>query len=223
MTSETATPRICAIVPVKRFEAAKSRLAGILEPDERAALAQAMFTDVMTSLHQARRLASVLVVTTDLIATRIAAEFGAETLPDPAEQGTNSAVAKGIRWAKEAGYDGALVVPADIPFVASTEIDDAIDAMGPGRVVLVPAMRDQGTNLLGLMPPDGLETAFGVESFKLHLAAAVACDLNPVVLPLAGATRDIDVPADLWFPDPSRPATFTAALLPKLLHLETGP
>ena len=64
-------------------------------------------------------------------------------------------------------------------------------------VVLTPALRDGGTNILGLSPADLIAPAFGPDSFARH--CALARDLHPAVIPLEGAGRDIDVPADLAF------------------------
>jgi 2-phospho-L-lactate guanylyltransferase len=62
-------------------------------------------------------------------------------------------------------------------------------------VVLTPAARDGGTNILGLSPPNVITPAFGPNSFARH--CALARDLTSAVIPLEGAGRDIDVPADL--------------------------
>lgn len=184
-----------AVVPVKRFDRAKQRLANRLDRAGRAALAAAMLGDVLEQLARADGLAGILVVTADPAAASIAAGFGATVLADPVESGTNDAVARGLRELVSQGAAGAMVVPADIPFVSGAELAQVLTALGQAPVVLVPAARDGGTNLLGLAPPDAIAPSFGPESLARHHAAAR--HLRPVVLTLAGAGHDIDVPADL--------------------------
>lgn len=83
-----------AILPVKRFSAAKERLGEGLTPGARRALAEAMFSDVLVSLRRARSVDEILVVTADDAAQRTAAGHGASVL-NAAEQGHTSAAE---RW-----------------------------------------------------------------------------------------------------------------------------
>ena len=59
------TARTIAILPVKSFGAAKQRLADVLGGGARNALAQAMFSDVLTSLRRVPELDEIAVVTAD--------------------------------------------------------------------------------------------------------------------------------------------------------------
>ena len=204
---------ICAVVPVKRFDIAKSRLAGILANEQRVALAEAMFRDVLRSLNESKSLSCVLVVTADPIATRIAIDFGARVVSDNSEHGTNAAILMGLEWVIDAAYEGALIVPADIPFVTSEEIELALQTMKIGRVVLTQAYQDGGTNLLGLLPATSIKCAFGADSFQRHYAAANAAGLIPTELSLTGAARDIDTPTDLETPPEIGMQTLTRALI----------
>ena len=195
MISRAPLGRVWAVVPVKRFDQAKQRLSGVLDSAGRAALAAAMLGDVLEQLSGTAGLTGVLVVTSDTEATTIAGGFGAAVLNDPADSGVNDAVAYGLSKLGSLGASGAIIVPGDIPFVTSEELSSVLAALEQTSVVLTPATRDGGTNILGLSPPDVIEPAFGLESFARHRSVAHA--LQPVVILLEGAGRDIDVPADL--------------------------
>jgi 2-phospho-L-lactate guanylyltransferase len=183
------------VVPAKRFDQAKQRLSGVRDGAARAALAAAMLGDVLEQLSGAAGLAGVLVVTSDTEATAIAGSFGAAVLADPADSGVNDAVAYGVSKLGLLGASAAIIAPSDIPFVTSEEISSVLAALEQTAVVLAPATRDGGTNILGLSPPDVIAPAFGPDSFARH--CELARDLRPAVIPLEGAGHDIDEPADL--------------------------
>jgi 2-phospho-L-lactate guanylyltransferase len=183
------------VVPVKRFDRAKQRLSGVLDSAARAALAAAMLGDVLEQLSGTAGLTGVLVVTSDTEAAAIAESFGATVLTDAADSGVNDAVAHGVRKLASFGASAAIIAPSDIPFVTTAELSIVLAAFERAPVVIAPAARDGGTNILGLSPPDVITPAFGPDSFARH--CAVARDLRPAVIPLEGAGRDIDAPADL--------------------------
>lgn len=195
MTSRAPWGGVWAVVPVKRFDEAKQRLMGALDSAGRAALAAAMLGDVLEQLLATAGLAGVLVVTSDAEAMTIAESFGAAVLTDPADSGVNDAVVSGLSKLSSLGASAAIIAPSDIPFVTSAELGVVLAALERTAVVLTPAARDGGTNILALSPPDVLAPAFGPDSFARH--CALARNLRPAVIALEGAGRDIDAPADL--------------------------
>ena len=197
MISRGSLDRVWAVVPVKRFDQAKQRLSEVLHGAGRAALAAAMLGDVLEQLSETAGLTGVLVVTSDTEAAALAGSFGAAVLNDPVDSGVNDAVAYGVSRLGRLGASSAIIAPSDIPFVTSAELSSLLAALEQTPVVLTPALRDGGTNVLGLSPPDLLAPAFGPDSLARHRAAAR--DLRPAVISLEGAGRDIDVPADLAF------------------------
>lgn len=189
---------IWAVIPVKRLDRSKMRLSDMLDPSERRELAWAMFRDVLDTLVGVRGLGGILVVTNDPQAGAHARARGAATLPDPYEAGTNEAVRSGMAWLIQRGAAGAIVVPGDIPFASQDEFTAVLGELRRHSVVLVPAARDGGTNVLAMAPPQAIAVAYGEGSFARHLSAARAAGFEPRVLQLEGAGRDIDVSSDLF-------------------------
>jgi len=222
MTGHHRSGGIWALVPVKRFSRAKTRLAGVLGHAERTALASAMLADVLEALAKTEGLAGVLVVTGDAEAAAIAGGFGGKILADPVENGTNAAVLSGLRALGAWNASGAVVVPGDLPFVTPAELNRVLAALDRAPVVLVPAARDGGTNVLALSPSDIITPAFGRDSFARHLAAATAARIEPVVLTLDGAGHDIDVAADLVLDAGYSGGRRTRACLSRFAALERG-
>ena len=91
-------------------------------------------------------------------------------LTDPADSGVNDAVAHGVRKLDSLGASAGVIAPSDIPFVTSAELGIVLAALEQTAVVLTPATRDGGTNILGLSPPDVIAPAFGPDSFARHCA-----------------------------------------------------
>ncbi len=202
-------------MPVKPFARAKQRLAPLLDANERAALACAMFEDVLHVLVSSPCVAGVLVVTGDTGAGMIARRAGADVLCDPPESGLVPAVRHAARTLTAARCAGMLVIPADLPLIKSADIE----LIGRGHrtspsVTLVAASNDGGTNALACSPPEALPIYFGQDSFRQHRSAALALGLTPTVLALPRFGRDIDRPADLFallaHPSATRTCTYLA-------------
>ena len=196
---ETSTRRgIWAVVPVKPFARTKGRLAPLLSKDERETLAGAMLTDVLSALGRARKLAGVVVVTGDSKAAEMARKANAHVIHDAENTGTTAAVAKAARELADAGCDGILVVPADVPQITAADVDAIVAAhRGPRAVTLVQASVDGGTNALACSPPDAIRFCFGDDSFRQHRDAAKTASIVPAVLKLSRLEQDIDRPDDL--------------------------
>lgn len=190
---------IWAILPVKRFAAAKSRLSPLLERTQRAELAQAMYEDVLDALLSCHReLAGTIVVTSDEWAAHIALRRGAAVFPDGSDDGTNAAVRQAIRDPRWPGNAGAIVVPSDIPHLTRTAIAQATATLSASDTITVAAAaRDGGTNLLGGRPAGAIPLSFGPSSFERHCRAVVEAGLTLRVLELPELSLDIDRPEDI--------------------------
>lgn len=188
-----------AVMPVKEFARAKQRLAPLLDASERAALACAMFEDVLQVLTSSPCVAGVLVVTGDARAGMIARKAGAEVLCDPPEPGLVPAVRHAARTLAAMRCAGMLVIPTDLPLIQSVDIESIGRRHGTSpSVTLVAANHDGGTNALACSPPEAIPIHFGQNSFQRHRGVALALGLKPTVLTLPRFGRDIDRPADLF-------------------------
>jgi 2-phospho-L-lactate guanylyltransferase len=203
---------IWAAVPVKEFVGAKQRLASLLTPQQRQALAAAMLEDVLAALVDAP-LAGVVVNTVDPLATELARRYGARVITDGARDGHSGAVAAMARLLGEEGRAGMLTVPGDIPRVSAAEIAAIIAARRPApSITIVPAHDERGSNAVLCSPPMAMPLRFGDDSFLPHLAAARALGIEPTIVKLPGVGLDIDQPADLQAFRRATPHMLTRAL-----------
>jgi 2-phospho-L-lactate/phosphoenolpyruvate guanylyltransferase len=179
--------RTAAILPIKRFAAAKSRLGASGVADElRARLAYAMVADVLDALAAAEAIERTIVVTRERGVEETVREHGATLLADTADAGQSAAVALGIARALADGFQRALCVPGDCPTLDAAELDALLAAAdaraASSEVMIVPDRHRTGTNGLLLTPPGVIGPAFGPHSCERHralaLAASAACSIE---------------------------------------------
>jgi 2-phospho-L-lactate guanylyltransferase len=187
--------RTLAILPVKSFDAAKRRLAPTVGSDLRRALAQAMFTDVLTSLRRVPGLDSVAVVTADPVADAAARGERVLVLRDTAQAGQSAAAAIGIAYALTEGFERVLLVPGDTPLLDPGEVAALLRVRRP--VSIVPDRHGTGTNALVLRPPDAMAPSFGPGSLERHVAVAAAAGVASAVEKVPTLMLDVDTGADL--------------------------
>lgn len=185
------------LVPIKNTASAKQRLASVLDQPARTQLAQAMLTDVLTTLHGWKNRPKVGIVTSDPYTMKLAAEYQFEVIPDPDNPGETGAIEMATRVCMERGEDSTLVIPADIPLIESWELEEIYKHAPAEGSVLVPAGDGRGTNAAFRRPANLFPLRFGNDSFKPHHAAAQATGKRCVVLNLPGIAVDVDSPSDL--------------------------
>jgi 2-phospho-L-lactate guanylyltransferase len=187
-----------AVVPVKERVSAKERLAPILRPQARQALALAMLEDVLAAVTTAPGIARLLVVTVDAEAGRLAARYGARVTELGARDGHTGAVTAAAQLLAAEGRAGMLTLPGDIPLVTSAEIAGVLAAHPPAPAfTIVPSHDERGSNAIACSPPGAVPLRFGENSFYPHLRAAEACGIRPMVVHLPGIALDIDNPEDV--------------------------
>jgi 2-phospho-L-lactate/phosphoenolpyruvate guanylyltransferase len=222
-----------AIIPVKRFGAAKQRLLEAVDRRGRAAIVSAMLADVLAAVSRAERVDRVVVVTGERRAERIAlgrrgpGDVQLEVLRDPKDVGHSEAATLGIVRAKALGAEGVALLPGDCPLLDPSELDAAIERVRSGRVSIVPDRHGTGTNALLMAPPDAIGPAFGPGSCARHADRARRAGHAAAVEPLDSLGLDLDTPADLaelaavLEREPTR-APETRASLERLGRLRSG-
>lgn len=184
-----------AIIPVKELSMSKQRLAPVLTPLERRCLSLAMFQDVVTVLKQARNLDRMAVITRDPEVAREAEELDAEVMAEIGF-GLNRALSQALELRKARDWT-LIYVPADIPCLASDEVERLIEVALEADVVVVPDARRGGTNALALRSPHEIRFRFEGESLGAHLEEAQRQGWKAELLRLESFAWDVDLPSDL--------------------------
>jgi 2-phospho-L-lactate/phosphoenolpyruvate guanylyltransferase len=186
------------LLPIKDLKNAKQRLAGLLTPEERCGLAQAMLTDTLRAVRGARLAEKVFVVTNYEPAIRTAEENGWEILREESQVSESASVDWASRICAERKVAGLLRLPIDLPLVRASDIDEllAVDCAAPA-VVMVPSRDGTGTNAILRMPPVLFPSHFGEGSFAKHRAEAARAGARVIIRRNARLEMDVDDETDL--------------------------
>jgi len=178
------------LIPVKDFRQAKARLAGVLSTDDRIRLAHWTADRVIAAAAPL----PVFVACDDEDVAHWAERAGATVLWRPG-MGLNAAVEDGISTLAGAGIDNVVVAHSDLPIPSPLA-----DVVLAGGAVLVPDMKRDGTNVVAVPTNSGFRPAYGLGSFKRHLAHVLTLGLRVRVLRDPRLALDIDTPEDLAHP-----------------------
>jgi 2-phospho-L-lactate guanylyltransferase len=183
------------IVPHRGLGIAKTRLASVLSPDERLALARRLLLGVIGAGIAAG--AEVQVISPDSSLTELVEPAGAR-LEVQRGMGLNAGLEQARSAALAEGIACIAVLHGDLPNIAPADVQALLEAVrGEPAVAVAPDRAGRGTNGLALRPADVIRFAFGPDSFAAHRTAAEGAQARVVVVERPGLAFDLDTPADL--------------------------
>lgn len=172
------------VIPFKK-ENAKSRLSGVLTPDERGLLAVKMLYDVLDA-------------TSDFTVDVLTPSIFDDTRIDPhilwSDSGLNDALNEYLSRVAECECDPVMIVMADLPLLKSRHVHEIVAS--DADLVIAPG-KGGGTNIISIKDPSRFSTDYYGTSFLDHLRIAHDNDLSVEVYDSFAAATDIDEPADL--------------------------
>lgn len=191
---------VFAIVPVKRFENAKTRLSSVLDTDERIHLSLLMLEDTLHTLSMASSLTKVVIVSSDKRAEELATKHGANFVNEETEDGVNSAVALADRYCIKEAADATLIIPYDLPLLDKSDISKAQELAQKEAhcIVICPSHRYDGTNMLLRKPPSVIATFYDSDSYNMHVKAATSRGIAIKYLFSKSLMYDVDTPEDVF-------------------------
>jgi 2-phospho-L-lactate guanylyltransferase len=191
-----ATTTAWALVPIKPFAAAKSRLEGLLTRAECAKLAEEMARDVLMALRAAPDITGIAILGTEPRLPALADAAAAQIHSEHAGEDYRAALGRVAANLEQHGARHLLVVPADLPTLSSGDVQQLLSNHRNG-VTVCPAAADGGTNALLLSPPTAIPFLYGPDSAARHLTAAETAGVPARTVSILGFARDVDSPDDL--------------------------
>lgn len=193
-----------AVVPIRSLSGGKTRLAGVLSPEARAALTRRMLRGVVAAALASGSVKTVAVVSPDPAALELAASLGPAVVPLRQSAGTpglNPAIAQGVDFAAGRRAAAVLILFGDLPLLNGDDVRHLLRRDAP--VVLAPDRHGTGTNALMLRLGTGAEDGrdfvfhFGLDSYAKHLDEAHRLGLDVATSLSTGTALDLDTPDDL--------------------------
>ena len=183
------------IVPHRGLAAAKTRLAPVLDDDEREALARRLLEQVLRVAHDA--CGDVVVITPSEALQALVAAAGARLVVQRG-MGLNGGLEQARAEAIVEGVTTLVILHGDLPNLATDDVAALTDALPAARgAAIAPDRAGTGTNGLALRPPDVIALRFGAGSLAAHLAEAEAAGVPISEVHRPGLAFDLDTPADL--------------------------
>jgi 2-phospho-L-lactate guanylyltransferase len=190
--------RIGAIIPVKTFSRAKTRLN--LSQEKTTKICELMLESVLQTVTSSKLIKKTVLVSRDKKALDLGKKFGAHGIYDESEQGVNSAVLLADNYLLQEGFDATMVFPQDIPLIRPEDIQTLYQMRTSDRcVIVVPSRKFDGTNALFRAPPDVMETHYDEDSYKIHLNTAEKRNASSALVLIRRIMLDIDDQSDLRF------------------------
>jgi 2-phospho-L-lactate guanylyltransferase len=191
---------IWAIVPVKPLLIGKSRLASVLEGEERAKLNRMLLERTLGVLKDTPKVDGTLVVSRDPEVLAIAREFGARTVLEHGQTKSdlNLALARATAVAKAFEIHGILILPADLPLVSPDDLQVIVEEIKkPPVVVIAPDRHNDGTNAMLMCPTGLIKFDYGPNSFNRHCLLAMQAGARLEIIRRVNLGLDLDFPEDL--------------------------
>jgi 2-phospho-L-lactate guanylyltransferase len=215
-----------ALVPLKRLDRAKRRLARALPEEERGRLVLAMVTDVLAALDGVRDIERILLVSSEPEAGSLLARGNFDVFYSAQSEGMNRELEQAAAYAASREAQRVLIVHGDLPYLTAQAIAKFLAGAPPDGMRAAACKLGTGTNILLAPVPLRIPLVFGRHSLRRfrQLAEDAAQELDVVREPRLAA--DVDDPADferLCAPargDP-RPGPATRAFLDRYAQLQS--
>jgi len=185
-----------ALVPIKPFAGAKTRLEPLLTRAECARLAEEMARDVLRALKAAPDISGIAILSNEPRLAALAETIGARLYTEREGEDYRMALQRVAADLAQHGARHLLVVPADLPTLSSADVQRLLKGH-PGGITICPAAIDGGSNALVLSPPTAIPFLYGPDSASRHLAAAAKAEVAARTVDVAAFARDVDRPDDL--------------------------
>ena len=189
--------KTCAIIPVKTFSVAKTRLK--LSETQKEEICKAMLEEVLSTVSKSQLIDKIILVSKDETVLRLGRQFNPVEIFDD-ESGVNHAVYLADQYIVDNKYDRSVIFPQDIPIMRSSDIDDLLGfRQSENSVIIVPSRQLNGTNALVRSSTNMMKTQYDRGSYAFQLDAAKAASQNVSVALIRRIMLDIDDEHDLTF------------------------
>ena len=191
--------KVFAIVPVKSFENAKTRLGTLLSTTERIKLSGMLLKRTIYILKKTPGIQKILLVSSDSRTKKIARKYGVTFLEEYKESGVNSAINLADKFCVTACADASLILPIDLPLILPEDVSIICKSVLDDNncVVLCPSYKFDGSNVLLRKPCNIIGTSYDANSYLMHVLGGIRNNVKTKVLFVSRLMIDIDTVRDV--------------------------
>ena len=190
--------KTAAIIPVKTFSQAKTRLG--LSPIQIEKICEIMLEEILHILSISPHIDKIIIVTKEKKAIDISKKFDVVQITDNEESGVNDAVVLADEYLLKNGFESSVVFPQDIPYIKTQDIDFMLKFKADSDyVIVVPSRRFDGTNALVRKPVNLMKTHYDEDSYKIHMSTAKENTRDVSLVFVKRIMWDVDNMEDLKF------------------------
>ncbi len=185
------------IIPVKSFEKSKTRLE--LSEKKTIELCRLLLREVIKTVSESGLIDEIIVISNEDQISDIIDEYNCKKILDVNEKSVNDAVGLAESYLIENEFTHSIVLPLDIPFFYSEDIEKLLEFSEEKSVIIVPSRHFDGTNALLRTPIDSMKPRYDEGSYSFQLDSAKNSDVKICVGLIYRLMLDIDSTEDLEF------------------------
>mgnify|MGYP001327444417 CR=1 FL=1 len=185
------------IIPVKSFQKSKTRLQ--LSEDKTIELCRLLLEEVIKTVSESEVIDKIIVVTNEEQVSDIIEKYDCKKILDVDEKSVNDAVRLPETFLIENKFTHSIVLPLDVPFFYSEDIEKLLEFSEEKSVIIVPSRHFDGTNALLRTPIDSMKPRYDEGSYSFQLDSAKNSDVKICVGLIYRLMLDIDSTEDLEF------------------------
>ena len=153
---------------------------------------------IKTSL-ESKLIDKVVVVTSEEQISDIIEKYDCKKIPDNEEKSVNDAVGLAEEYLLENEFTHSIVLPLDVPFFYSEDLENLLKFTTERSVVIVPSRHFDGTNALVRTPINSMKPRYDEGSYSFQIESAKNFDVKISVGLTFRLMLDIDSREDLEF------------------------
>ena len=185
------------IIPVKTFQKSKTRLH--LSEAKTKELCKLLLEEVIKTVSESELIDKIVVVTNEKQVSHIIKKYDCKEIQDKDETSVNNAVKLAERYLLENEFTHSIVLPLDVPFFYSEDLEKLLKFSSEKSVVIVPSRHFDGTNALVRTPIDSMTPRYDEGSHSFQIESAKNNDVKISIGLVYRLMLDIDSREDLNF------------------------
>ena len=185
------------IIPVKSFQRSKTRLQ--LSEKKTKELCRLLLEEVVKTVSESGLIDKIIIVTNEEQVSDIIKKYNCKKIQDVNEKSVNDAVGLAEEYLLENKFTHSIVLPLDVPFFYSEDLEELLNFSAEISVVIVPSRHFDGTNALLRTPINSMKPRYDEGSHSFQIESAKNYDVRISIGLIYRIMLDIDNIEDLDF------------------------